>query len=155
MAEPPALKRGGQTVFDPRIAKTVVEGVSTGKSLRQVCREIDFPPSTIREWVLDDREGFAAQYARARELQVEAMADEIREVADDGTNDWMTIQRGGESVEVENKEVVNRSRLRVDTLKWIMSKIAPRKYGDRTQHEVSGPEGGPLVVKWEEKPQAN
>ena len=78
---------------------------------------------------------------------MEAWADEITEISDDGTNDWMTIQRGGEAVEVENKEVLNRSRLRVDTRKWLMSKIAPKKYAERIAH--TGPTGeGPVQVQW-------
>lgn len=155
MAGNPAEQRGAPTVFDQETADSVTDGMALGKSLRQMCRELGVVESTVRRWALDDRNGFYAQYARARELQIEAMADEIREVADDGTNDWMTIKRGGEDVEVENKEVVNRSRLRVDTLKWLMSKVAPKKYGDKTQHEISGADGGPLVVKWEDKAQPN
>lgn len=132
-----ATKLHGGSKYDAQIAAKIVAEMGEGRSLRSVCDEIGFAPSTVRNWVLDDVNGFAAQYARARDLQVEALADEIRQVADDGTNDWMTVQRGGESVEVENKEVVNRSRLRVDTLKWLMSKIAPKRYGDRTSVEQS------------------
>lgn len=91
--------------------------------------------------MLDDRNGFAAHYARARELQIEAMADELIEISDDGTNDWMTIQRGGQEVEVPNQEVLQRSRLRVDTRKWLMSKIMPKKYADKTLTELSGEVG--------------
>lgn len=135
----PATPLHGGSKFDPDIAAKIVAEMSEGRSLRSVCKEIGFAPSTVRHWVLDDVQGFAAHYARARELQVEALADEIREVADDGTNDWMTVNRGGVDVEVENKEVVNRSRLRVDTLKWLMSKIAPKRYGEKVdvQNNVS------------------
>ena len=80
---------------------------------------------------------------------MEAWAEEINEIADDGRNDWMTIQRGGEEVEVPNPEVLQRSRLRVDTRKWLMSKIAPKRYGEKLQTEISGPGGGPQVIRWE------
>lgn len=83
---------------------------------------------------------------------MEAWADEITDICDDGTNDWMIVKRGGEDVEVENKEVVNRSRLRVDTRKWLMSKIAPKKYAERIQQEISGKDGGPVVVTWQSQP---
>ncbi|AZO29793.1 hypothetical protein EJ071_21920 [Mesorhizobium sp. M1B.F.Ca.ET.045.04.1.1] len=46
-------------------------------------------PSTIRQWVLVDVEGFAAQYAQARDIGLDAMADEMFEIADDGSNDLM------------------------------------------------------------------
>jgi len=58
-------------------------------------------------------------------------ADELLEISDDGTNDWMTITQGGEEREVPNQEVLQRSRLRVDTRKWLMSKIAPKKYSEK------------------------
>jgi thiamine biosynthesis protein ThiC len=144
---------GRPTIFTEELADAICKEVSTGKSLRQTCRELDIQESTVRLWYLQNYKGFSAQYARARELQMEAWADEITEIADDGTNDWMTIKRGGEDVEVPNPEVLQRSRLRVDTRKWIMSKIVPKKYGDKVTQEISGPEGGPIVYGWgDEKP---
>lgn len=61
------------------------------------------------------------------------MADEIIEIADDGSNDWM--EREGKAA--PNGEMVNRSRLRVDTRKWLMSKMAPKKYGDKMSTELT------------------
>ncbi len=138
-------------IFDQAKFDEICARVSTGESLRSVCRDEGFPAApTIRLWVvMDTPKGVSAQYARAREAQMEAWSDEITEIADDGTNDWMTVKRGGEDVEVENKEVVNRSRLRVDTRKWLMSKIAPKKYAERIQAEVTGSDGGPIVVSWQ------
>jgi hypothetical protein len=101
------------------------------------------PESTVRKWVLlDNPPGFSAQYARARELQIEAWADELVDIAADGTNDWMkrrTATGGGRSnidgeVQQElvpNVENINRSRLHADTKKWLMSKIAPKRYGEK------------------------
>lgn len=76
---------------------------------------------------------------------MEHYADEILEIADDGQNDWMEREsKNGEVFEVENHEVLNRSRLRVDARKWLMSKLAPKKYGDVQKLEHSGPGGEPL-----------
>jgi hypothetical protein len=87
--------------------------------------------STVHRWVLEDREGFYKQYARAREIQSEMMFDEILESADDGSNDFMTITKGRQSYNIEDKEVTNRSRLRVDSRKWYLSKVLPKKFGDK------------------------
>ncbi len=84
------------------------------------------------------------QYARAKELQAEYLLGEIFEIADDGTNDWMERQRQDGSVAVDH-EHIQRSKLRVDTRKWAMSKMAPKKYGERVAMEHSGPDGGPIV----------
>jgi hypothetical protein len=74
---------------------------------------------------------------------LQAWADEICEIADDGRNDWMTVtRRNGNEVAVENREVVNRSRLRVDTRKWLMSKLHPEQYGEHVElhgHVDTGP----------------
>lgn len=94
---------------------------------------------TVRLWAIEDREGFSAHYTRAREAGYLAMADELLEIADDGTNDWMERKnRDGSTVEVENHEVLNRSRLRVDTRKWLLSKALPKVYGDKITAEHSG-----------------
>jgi len=82
---------------------------------------------------------FATQYARAREQLVEHWADEVLDIADDGTLD--TIQgtnKHGQEVQVSNPSNVQRDRLRVDSRKWLMSKLAPKKYGDKLDVEHSG-----------------
>jgi hypothetical protein len=72
------------------------------------------------------------------------MAEEILEIADDGTNDTYKDDNGNERTD---QEVIGRSRLRVDARKWLLAKMLPKKYGDKIQQEVSGPDGEPLVVE--------
>lgn len=112
--------------------------------MREVCRQEGMPPeSTVRGWAVDDREGFAAHYARSREIGYQTMADEIMEISDDGQNDWM--ERNGEDNEgwQVNGEALGRSRLRVDTRKWMLSKTLPKIYGDKidvnNKHDISDP----------------
>ena len=70
-----------RTRFTPEIWATVLDRVSNGESLRQVCRTEGFPPeATIRNWIRDD-ETLSVQYAQARALQIESWADEVRDVA--------------------------------------------------------------------------
>ena len=82
---------------------------------------------------------FLKQYETAKEEQADALAEEMLDIADDGTNDW--IERQGKDGDVSlalNTEHVQRSRLRVDTRKWIASKLKPKKYGEKVQTEHSG-----------------
>jgi hypothetical protein len=105
------------------------------------------PESTVRTWALDDREGFSAQYARARDMQLETWADEVMEISDDARNDWMERQAKGDeapSVQV-NGEHIQRSKLRVDSRKWMLSKLKPEKYGERIKTEVTGKNGKDLI----------
>jgi hypothetical protein len=92
--------------------------------------------------VNDDREGFASKYARAREIQAHAIADELLEIADDGRNDWLERNEGiGPELNSEN---IQRSRVRIDTRKWLLSKMLPRIYGDKSEVVMTGPNGGPV-----------
>jgi len=85
---------GRPSTYSQEIADEVCRRLAGGESLRAICRDEGIPDeSTVRLWASDDREGFAAQYARAREVQFLAIADELLEIADDGRNDWM--QRRG------------------------------------------------------------
>lgn len=126
------MPSGQTSSFKKDVAKTICEHLAQGMTLREVCRMDGMPPeSTVRLWALDDREGFAAQYTRAREIGYHAMADDIVEISDDGTNDWM--ERNGEDNAgwQQNGEALGRSRLRVDTRKWMLSKVLPKIYGDK------------------------
>lgn len=135
------------TIYTPELAREICRRLAGGESLRSICRADDMPDErTVRGWAEDDYQGFAAPYAKARDLGMESMADELLAIADDGSNDWMERQRGDETVVVANGEAVARSRLRVDTRKWLMSKIAPKKYGDRLTTEHVGPNNGPIEI---------
>ena len=97
--------------------------------------------STIMRWV-DKEEELCKRYARAKEAQADFMADEMIDICDDARNDFMTK---GE-FEVPNKELIQRSKLRIDTRKWLASKLKPKKYGDKVQQEISGKDGGAIEV---------
>jgi hypothetical protein len=121
------------TKFTQELADQICEHLVSGLSLRQI-EAIEGMPTktTILRWLGDDRfASFRDQYARARDMQAEGMADEILEIADDGRNDWMEIQnRDGDSIGWKvNGEAVQRSRLRIDARKWLLSKLLPKKYG--------------------------
>lgn len=104
---------------------------------------------TVLKWLRQDRGGFVAQYARAKEEQADFMIEEMIDIADDGSNDLMTIVKGDLAYEAENKEVTNRSKLRVETRKWIASKLKPKKYGDKIDMELTGKDGGPIETKFD------
>ncbi len=94
-------------------------------------------------WLFDgEHEEFSQQYASAREVQAEVWADEIVGIADEATGDLTTDKDGKAVVDHEH---IQRSRLRVDTRKWIASKLLPKRYGDTLQHTGEG--GGPIRVR--------
>lgn len=137
---------GRPSVYTKKIAEEICHRIASGETLKQICRDEHMPDArTVRGWVLDDRDGFSPRYARAREMQFEAWADEINEISDDGSNDWMEREnKDGSSVTVLNGEHVQRSKLRVDSRKWLLSKLKPERYGDSMKH--TGDDGGPVKI---------
>jgi hypothetical protein len=118
-------KRGRPSLHTPELAAEICRRLAECGSLREVCRADDMPTeATVRTWALEDREGFSAHYAKAREIAYSLMADDLLEIADDGSNDWMERQNAdGSRYTVLNGEAVARSRLRVDTRKWLPIKL--------------------------------
>ena len=74
-------------------------------------------------------------------MRADYHAEQIIEIADDGTNDTYLDEQGNVKV---NTDVLGRSRLRVDARKWIASKLLPKVYGDKIDATLSGPDGGPI-----------
>jgi hypothetical protein len=120
------------------VSALVLEGMRSGLSASKACKIAGVHQSTFNDWVNDDAE-LAVNYARAREDLIELIAEEVLELSDsevgllpDGKKDWAAVQK---------------HKLQVDTRKWLLSKLAPRKYGDKI--EVTGDPENPLVHRIE------
>lgn len=127
-----------QPIFD-----VICERLAEGRTLRSICRDDDIPVSDacVRQRVAKSEE-WSSQYARARDQGLDAMADEMFDIIDNSENDWMQIEtERGTVKEVTNHEHVTRSRARVDTRKWYLSKLAPKRYGDRITQDVTSSDG--------------
>lgn len=132
--------------YSEEISLRICERLIEGESLRAICRDEDMPSqSMVFRW-LEANEAFRERYARARELQADTFADELTEICDDGRNDWMERNAGEDKGWQANGENIQRARLRVDTRKWIASKLKPKKYGDKIETTHQGPGGGPIVI---------
>jgi hypothetical protein len=120
--------------YTKEIATEICNRLAEGESLRKIVKDEHLPSSsTIYRWLLDERfKDFWEQYEKARNIQAEQLFEELLEIADDGTNDY-TEREGsdGETIEVANSENIQRSRLRVDTRKWFLSKVLPKKFGEK------------------------
>lgn len=123
---------GRPSEYSQEVVDRICEEIATtSKSLRTICAPDDMPSvRTILNW-LNTKPDFLLQYERAKQEQADFMSEEMLEIADDGSNDFMTIVKGDQTYEVENKEWTSRSKLRVDTRKWLASKLKPKKYGDK------------------------
>lgn len=134
---------GRPSVYSQYLADIICGRLTEGDSLRKICRDDDMPcTATIFSWfrVYPD---FLGQYTRAVQNRVETHVEEMLEISDDSRNDTQVDDEGNVIV---NHDHIQRSRLRVDTRKWIASKLKPRKYGEKIVQEHSGPGGKPIEV---------
>lgn len=136
----------GRTKGNPKWAKDWQEQlclrIESGRSARSVSGDGDMPDWATVKRYLEAEPEFSAQYARACEGRADALVDELLEIADDGSNDWMEKNDPESPGYVANGEHIQRSRVRVDARKWLVGKLAPKKYGDRMAIDatVTGPE---------------
>lgn len=132
---------GRPTKYTQKLANEICQRIAQGETVRSICRDKKMPSTvTVYSWLLDeDKKEFLNQYEKAKNVQAELMFEELLEIADDGSNDWLTKQnKDGSEYDVPNPEVVQRSRLRVDTRKWYLSKVLPKKFGDKLDMTTNG-----------------
>lgn len=136
------MPAGRPSVYTEQLANDICERLASGESLRSICLYDDHMPneSTIYRWLLKDEE-FRKKYTRAREAQADAFVEELLDIADNGSNDWMKRKDPDNPGWQFNGEHSQRTRIRIDTRKWLMSKMAPKKYSERFQQEISNPDG--------------
>lgn len=144
-AAPPS-KRGAPTIKTRELVDAICTGISLGKSARAMCVETGISQRVLWNWLANDA-ALMQQYLRAKELCVDAYAEEIIEISDDGSKDTYTDEKGKE---VMNREVIARSQLRIDARKWYAARLAPKKYGDKLLNmREDGDMGKPIVHKVE------
>jgi Bacteriophage Sf6, terminase small subunit-like len=120
-----------ENLYTPALGDIICKRVSEGESLRAICRDHGMPSEgTVRGWAREDRDGFGSRYRLARELQLDHWADLIIDIADE-----------------EDRDPRDR-QIRIETRKWVMSKLGPRRYGDRLL--VAGEAENPLRVLHEQ-----
>jgi hypothetical protein len=135
--------------YDPAIAADLCQRISTETiSLRAICdSEERFPNvSTFYRWMLNHSE-LRELYARSKTEQLQILADEIVPLADqDRICEKVTIKADG-SREVVILDQVERSKLMIDSRKWLLSKLDPKRFGERVQNEHTGENGGPIAFE--------
>lgn len=103
--------------------------LSMGESLYAICKDAGMPAHpTVILWANENKDGFADKYTRARNIGLDVVADQVMTIVDNEDGD------------------PQRDRLRFDARRWYLSKLAPKKYGDKTHLEHSGPAGGAIEV---------
>ena len=130
------MPAGRPSEYNKETGDKICEQLMDGKSLRLICQEEGMPNrSTVFRWIHQNEE-FRNQYAHAREEQADLLFDECLSIADqyDDNQDKLNVEH------------IQRAKLRIDTRKWMAGKLRPKKYGEKVQQELSGPDGQQLQV---------
>ncbi|MBX4986716.1 terminase small subunit-like protein [Rhizobium lentis] len=135
---------GRPSKFSQALAERICARIADRESLRSICRDEDMPSkSTVLSWLADeDKAAFRARYALAREIMADSFVDEMVEIADNSSDDW--IEKKNASGETtgwqENGEAIRRSQLRIATRQWVAERLRPKKYGAKVEpdHGVTG-----------------
>jgi len=123
-------KIGRPSEYSAERAADICGRLAQGESLRSICHDESSPDvKTVYRWMMANEE-FRQQYALAREDQADTLADEILDIADNVTED------------------AGSRRVRIDTRKWVASKLKPKKYGDKVETTIQGPDGGAVQNKY-------
>jgi hypothetical protein len=137
---------GRPSSFTQEIADEICERLAEGESLRSICLADNMPSKgTVFRWLAENKL-FQDQYTRAREEQAETLTDEMVEIADNASNDWMENHDPDNPGYRLNGEHVQRSKLRIETRKWAASKLKPKKYGDKVDLNHGVQPENPLAV---------
>jgi len=135
--KPDAMPVGRPTMYSDELADRICREISISTDgLDKICRQNEgFPnPKTIYAWRIDN-EVFSKKYDKAKRTQADLFAQEIIDISDNSSKDQIMNEKGNM---VLDSEYVARSRLRVDSRKWIASRLLPKVYGDqKTIEEVT------------------
>jgi hypothetical protein len=130
-------------LYSEALADKICAGLAKGLGLKPACRRAGVDASTAMRWATDMSHPFAERYKKARTIGFMLMAEEIIEIADNSEGD-LTIDQSGNKV--TNHENIQRSRLKVEARKWIVSRMLPHIFGDRVVAEHTGPNGGAIQI---------
>ncbi len=144
------MTAGRPTEFSQETANKICESIATSPDgIRKICEEAGIAVSTWQRW-LAERKELQEQYAHAKEAQADGIFGEIIEIADtvlEGVKTKTTGEGEDAKIETTTGDMVERAKLKVDARKWVVARLAPKKYGDFARNEISGPDGGPVELK--------
>jgi hypothetical protein len=136
-----AEKPETQDEYRQRIMSLICALMAEGQSLRRICASVEGMPkhSTVCGWLIDNKP-LADQYARARDILSDYNFDGVQDLAADIVKKYLA--EGWEP-----KDAVKMAHLEVDKEKWRISKMAPKKYGDKIEQTLQNPDGSALTIQ--------
>lgn len=141
--------------------ESVIVRIENGYSLKKACKDIALSQASFYKWLDNSdihfpeggyKEGETPitigqfrqmKYARAAQQRADSIFEECLEIADSQENDVIELEDG---TTIVNYNVINRNKLQVDTRKWFVSKLNPKKYGDKIESTLVGDATRPVIL---------
>jgi len=124
----------GEIQYSPEMGEAICLRLAGGESLNRICRDDDMPHrASVHRWLLRDHE-FRRSYEFARQVQADYYAEQVIELADEA--------------DASTSPAVHKAKLQVDARKWAAARMAPRKWGDRSQVDLGATGSSEVVVRW-------
>ena len=138
---------GRPSVYTEEMAQEICDRMTCGESIRSITGNSAHLPasSTVYLWIARDTCGFSERYVKAFNSRAVKLAEDILDIADDSSRDVVVREDGTESA---NSEFINRSRLRVDSRKWLLSKMSHTRFGDKVEKQADGSSSVSLQVEF-------
>lgn len=132
-----------QEIREAKFKLIITDIQSKGKGLNTACKKYELNPNTFFNMVEKDA-SLLKQYTRALELKADVIAERIVRNSHNRVNDFYIDADGNNR---PNPVAVQRDRLMLDADKWLLSKIAPKKYGDKLTLDGEVKTGAPLTIE--------
>ena len=118
----------------------ICKRIAVGENLAAICRGKGTPGlRTFWTWLSEDR-ALVERYELALTMRAQIFAEELVAIADDRSRDVIQTD-DGPTFDLDH---IMRTKLRVNTRQWVMSRLLQRRYGDRVVQEITGADGGPV-----------
>lgn len=128
--------------LDAATIDAILDDIAVGVATIRACKAQRADPRDFYRHMLRD-EDIGQRYTRAKVSALEVLADEILQIADQAKIGKVVTDKGDGTKEVKKADAVERARLRIDSRKWLLAKLAPKKYGDRTV--IAGDPDAPII----------
>lgn len=137
---------GRPSKYTDELAEEICFRLANRESLNSICKDDHMPvDQTVCNWAINDVNGFRDRYTAARDVALDKMADEVIEIADNMTFVEETSE-SKEGTSVSRREHYQHRRLQFDARRWYLSKLAPKRYGDKLDLVHQGDAAHPIVI---------
>ncbi|MCH5285599.1 MAG: helix-turn-helix domain-containing protein [Akkermansiaceae bacterium] len=134
-------KPGRPCAYTAKVGAAVCELIADGASRREAARVLNIPRRTLEAW-LERKPEFKARYEVAAQARLYLMEERLLELSEEAARVAQEAQDA--SLARVRLEAI---KMEMDAVKWQLCKLLPRKYGDKSQMEISGKDGASLLPR--------